>query len=98
MAEREYFNNVLNGVTITPPDTHKGHLAEENTITAADVFLAVNTLQAGKAADCNGIRLEMLKALNRGVIWLTRMCQVNWCLCEGTEVLSVCGDCPHTHK
>jgi len=58
---------------------HRGslHLVAENTITPAEVFLAVKTL---KAASCDEIRLKMLKALNReGVLWLNCVCQVSWC-------------------
>jgi len=44
-------------------------LGEENTITAAEVSLAVKTLKAGKAAGCDEIRPEMLKALNRDGIF-----------------------------
>jgi len=43
---------------------------EENTINAAEVFL--------EAGGCDEIRLEMLKVLNRGVLWLTGVCQVAW--------------------
>jgi len=41
------------------------HLGEVNIITAAEVLLAVKTLKASKAASCDDIRPEMLKALNR---------------------------------
>jgi len=40
----------------------RGTFGEENTITAAEVFLAVKTL---KAAGCDEIRPEMLETLNR---------------------------------
>jgi len=33
----------------------------------------------GKAAGCYEIRPEMLKALNREVLWPTRLCEVAWC-------------------
>jgi len=39
-------------------DTPQVHLREENTITAAEVYLAVKTL---KAAGCYEFRPEMLK-------------------------------------
>lgn len=41
------------------------------------VFLTVKTLKAGKAAEDDEIRPEILKALNKGVLWLTRMCQLH---------------------
>jgi len=47
--------------------------------TAAEVFPAAKTLKAGKAAGCDEIRPEMLKALNRRVIWLSHARQVAWC-------------------
>ena len=53
---------------------------EKNIISAAEVFLAFKKLKAGNAAWWDEIQLEMLKALNRGVIWLTRVCQVVWCI------------------
>ena len=46
---------------------------EENTVTADEVFLAVK-----KLTDGDEMLPEMLKALNRGIIWLTRVCQVAW--------------------
>jgi len=66
----------LNPVTTTPPNTHEVHFGEENTITATEASLAVKTL---KAAGCDEIRPDMLKALNQGVLWLTRVCHVTWC-------------------
>jgi len=40
-------------------------LWEEKSIAAGEVFLAVKTLTAGKAAGYYEVRHEMLKALNR---------------------------------
>jgi len=40
-------------------------LWEENTITATKVFPVVKTLKARKAAGCDEMRPEMIKALNR---------------------------------
>jgi len=51
-------------------------LGEGNIITAAEASLIVKTL---KAAGCDEIRPEIPKALNHGVLWLTRVCQVSWC-------------------
>jgi len=42
-------------VTITPLDTHEVRFGEENTINAAEVFLAFTTLKSGKAAGCDEI-------------------------------------------
>ena len=55
------------------------HLREEMIITAAEVLQPVKTLKAGKAAGCDEIRPEILKALNQGVLWLSHVCQVAWC-------------------
>jgi len=52
-------------------NTEELYLAEENTITAVEVFLTAKTL---KAAGCDEIRPEMHKVLNRGVLWLTGVC------------------------
>jgi len=52
------------------------HFGKENTITPTEVSFAVKTL---KGVGCDDIRPEMLKALNRGDLWLTRVCQVAWC-------------------
>jgi len=46
---------------------------EEDTITATELFLSVETPKASKAAGCNKIRPEML-----GVIWITRGFQLPW--------------------
>jgi len=55
-------------------------MGEENTITADEVLLAFETLQAVKAACFYKIRLEMLNAVNRvGVIWLNCVCKMAWC-------------------
>jgi len=50
----------------------------------AEVFLAVKTLKAGKAAGCDDIRPEVLKVMNRGVLWLNCVsnCLAFW---KGTE-------------
>jgi len=62
-------------VTITPPRTHELHLGEKNTITAAEDFLAVKSLNA---AGCNEVGSEMVKAFNSGVFLLTHVCQVTY--------------------
>jgi len=64
LADEEYFENLLNLVTLTS-DTQEVYLWEENTVTAAEVLLPVETL-----GGCD----EMLTALNR-VILLNSMCQ-----------------------
>jgi len=38
--------SLSNLVTITPPDTHEVRFGEENTITAAEIFLALKMLKA----------------------------------------------------
>ena len=51
-------------------------MGKKHTIAAAEVSLAVKTLNA---AGCDEIRPEMLKGLNHeGVLWLTRVRQVAW--------------------
>jgi len=55
------------------------HLREEMIITAAEVLQPVKTLKAGKAAGCDEIRPEILKALNQGVLWLSHVCKMAWC-------------------
>jgi len=47
--------DVLNLVNLTPSDIQDVHWREENNITAAEVFLDVDTLRAGKAASCDPI-------------------------------------------
>ena len=49
---------------------------QENTITAVETLLAVKTM---KTTGGDEIQPEMLEALNRGVLWPTRVCQVTWC-------------------
>ena len=53
--------------------------------------LAVKALEAGKAsADCDEIRPEMLKALNRKeVLWLTHVCQVAWCSARAWMIIPI---------
>jgi len=43
-----------------------------------EFLLGVETLKLGKASGCGKLIPELLKALNRGVLWLTRVCQVAW--------------------
>ena len=76
---RENIKYLSNPVTITPQNTHDVHLRKENTITAAEVSFPIKTLKGGKDGSCDEIRREMLKALNQGVLWLTRVCRVTWC-------------------
>ena len=41
--------------------------------------MAIKGIKSGKAADEDEIRPEMLKALTgKGILWLTRVCQVAW--------------------
>jgi len=73
LADGESILDLLHPVTITRPDTQEENFGKEKTITAAENFPAVKTL---KVAVCNEIRPELLKAWNRRVLWLTRVCQV----------------------
>jgi len=51
-------------------------LEDNNAITVGEV-LAVKKLKDGKAADCDEIQIEMLKALNReAVLSVTCVCQM----------------------
>jgi len=76
---KEYFKVLLNPVTHALLDIQeKVHLGKENAITLAKVFLAVKTLKAGKAAGCDEIWLEILQAMNSGVLWLTHGGLVFW--------------------
>jgi len=59
---REYFEDYLNTATLTPTDSHDVHLGKEKTIAVTEVSLAVETLKAGKAAGCDEIQPEMIKA------------------------------------
>ena len=52
---------------------------KEEVFTLTEVTAAIRGLKSGKAAGEEEIRPEMLKALNeKGVRWLTRLCQVAW--------------------
>jgi len=68
---RRYFKDLLNPAIVTPSDTQEVQLGKGNTNTATDV------LKAGKAPSFYEIRPGMPhRAMNRGVNWLTRMCQI----------------------
>ena len=78
---KEYFEGLLNPVTISRTDTPHVHYEEEAILSEVEVAQAIKSLKAGKAAGCDEIRPEMLKALGRGgILWLTRVCQVAWSL------------------
>jgi len=55
-------------------------LGEENTTTAAEVFIVVKTRKSGTAAGCREIRPAMRKIWTE--FWLTRVCLVP--LCSGS--------------
>jgi len=74
LADGESISSHSKPAISTPSDTQDAQAGKENTIAAADVFLAVKALKAGKAI-CDGIRPEM-QALNRGGPWLTRVSEV----------------------
>jgi len=62
---REHFTAFLNPITTTSSDTHEVHLMKDIPITAAEMFLPIKILKAGKAAGCGEIQPEVLKNLNR---------------------------------
>ena len=75
----EYFGDLLNPVRATPTDTCDTiDFGNEEVFTLTKVAAAIRGLKSEKAAGEDEIRPEMLKALNRGVRWLTRVCQVAW--------------------
>ena len=51
---------------------------KEKVSTSTEVAVAIRGLKSEKAAGEDKIRPEMLKTSNRGVHWLTRVCQVAW--------------------
>ena len=74
---REYFEDLLNPIRATPTDTCDTiDLGKEEVFTLTEVAAVIRGLKSGKAAGEDEIRPEMLKALNGGVRWLTRVCQV----------------------
>jgi len=77
--QRYFQKGISNPVTITTPKRTRIKVGGENTITAADVSLAVKTLKTRKAAGCDEIQSEMLIASNRGLLSLTHVCPVAWC-------------------
>ena len=54
--------------------------------------------KSGKATGCDEIWPEMLKALNWGVLWLTRVCQVAWCSKRALKDWQIGGSSPHTRR
>ena len=54
------------------------NFGKEEVFKFTEVAAAIRGLKSGKAAGEDEIRLKMLKALNGGVRWLTRVCQVVW--------------------
>jgi len=73
---REYFRNLLNPVTITPPNTRGAFVGVKH-----HLHCIQNLLCFQNAEGCRlwwNPRPKMLKALNQGVIWLTRVLQMAW--------------------
>jgi len=70
---REHFKCLLNTVPITPSETH-GVQSERNKIITAEFVVAVKTVKAGKATDCDEIQIEMPEALNRVGVNLSCLC------------------------
>jgi len=59
-------------------DTQEVHSGDEDNITAVEAFPAVKTMKAGKAAICDEIQPEILKALNREIPGLSPVCRAAW--------------------
>ena len=79
---REYSEDRSNPVKVSTRDTYKvTHLGEEEVFAASEVATAIKGIKCGKAAGEDEIRPEMLKTLTgKGILWLTRVCQVVWIL------------------
>jgi len=45
-------------------------------------------MKLGRATGCNEIRHEVLKALDREVLWLTQVCQASVVLWKGMDRLA----------
>ena len=77
---REYFEDLLNPIRVTPTDTcNTIDFGKEEVFTSTKVAVVIRGLKSGKSAGEDEIQPEMLKALNvEGVRWLTRLCQVTW--------------------
>ena len=78
------FQKSFEPICIIPSDKQEVQSGEENTITATEIFPAVKTLKAGKAAGCDQIQPRMPEM--PGTAFL-----------KGTERLANCGDHP-IHK
>ena len=76
----EYFEDLLNPVKASTLDTQEvTHPVEEEVFSAAEVATAIKEIKSEKAAGENEIRPKMYKALTgKGILWLTRVCQVAW--------------------
>jgi len=68
----------------------RGTFREENTIMVAGVLQSVKTLNAAKGVGYDEMQLEMLEALNQGVLSLTLVCQVIYTRTHITRVITPC--------
>ena len=72
-------NEIFSPVRATSTDTCDTiDFGKEEVFTLTEVAPTIRGLKSGKAAVEDEIQPEMLKALNGGVPWLTKVCQVTW--------------------
>jgi len=77
---REYFKDLFNSITITPTTEHtRSTFGGGKYYPCTRSALRCQSTEGWKAAGCDEIQPEMLKALILGVPLLTRACKVSWC-------------------
>lgn len=75
---QEYFDELLNPTTASPP-VAKMQIKTETVLTTEEVTRAITRLKTGKSAGADEIRPEMLKATGEdGIAWIQRLFQVAW--------------------